>query len=208
MELNVHDLLNIRGLEAFQEGAPFPDWAKKSILQTPWVVVRRGRLLCGRFPVGIRGKGRGLRFAAWVHPNDIIQIVAPSDLVDPARWKTYYPASQPPPLKSMLSIKTLMHDKGVRWGPVGSLGFELATGAPTLDTDSDLDLVIDAPVPIAVEAARSLLLEMETLSCVRLDVQMLTPTGGVALKEYCIKENVMVKTALAPVLRKRHTLWE
>jgi len=208
MELRPHDLLRIRGMEDLYQELPFPDWAKDSIWRTPWVVVRRAMDRSGFIPVGIRGIQRGLRCAAWLSPIKIIEVISPALLVDPTGWAAIYRDDRPAPVQSLLSITPLLDHTGFEWGPTGSLGFELATGIPSIKPNSDLDLVVEVPQPISIPAARSLLAGMEALSTVRLDVQMNTPAGGVAWKEYCKTEQVLVKTAIAPVLRKKYTLWD
>jgi phosphoribosyl-dephospho-CoA transferase len=229
MELRPHDLLQIRGMEDLISALPFPGlpisdppfpdppfpdppfsgWVETALQRVPWVVVRRATGEPGLVPVGIRGRERGQRFAAWLSTDKILQIVPPAALVDPAGWKSIYPAGQlPQPLTSLQLITPILEDTGYDWGPTGSLAFELATGLPSTKESSDLDILLHVPAPISVAAARSLLAAMEAVSLVRLDVQLNTPAGGVALKEYIAAGRVLVKTALAPVLREASTLWE
>ncbi len=208
MELRPHDLLHIRGMEDLFSALPFPGWAEEAIQQVPWVVVRRAAAGPGRVPVGIRGRERGQRFAAWLSKDKILQVVPPAALIDPANWKAGYQTGLPLPLTSLRSITPVLRSTGYQWGPTGSLAFELATGFPSTKAGSDLDIMLEVPVYISVAVARSLLARLEALSPVRLDVQINTPVGGVALKEYCKADRVLVKTAIAPVLREASSLWE
>jgi len=207
MELAPHHLLRIRGMEDLFSGSPFPGWVAEALHHAPWVVVRRATE-SGRVPVGVRGRERGQRFAAWLSPDKILETIPPSALVDPASWKMSYPAGPPQPLQSLRQITPFLQDTGYSWGPTGSLAFELATGYPSIKESSDLDILLDVPAPITVAAARSLLAGIEIVSLVRLDVQMNTPAGGVALKEYCTADRVLVKTATGPILLAGPALWE
>ena len=72
---------------------------------------------------------------------------------------------------------------GSCWGPTGSVGFELASGCATATPHSDLDLMVQADAPLAVEAAAAVLAELISLP-VTVDVLLESPYGAVALAEY------------------------
>jgi phosphoribosyl-dephospho-CoA transferase len=63
------------------------------------------------------------------------------------------------------------------------VGFELASGVPTATTSSDLDLLVRAPQPLSWETAEALLTHLAKAS-VRIDAQIETPSGAIALAEY------------------------
>ena len=46
---------------------------------------------------------------------------------------------------------------GCRWGPGGSVGFELATTAATTRASSDLDVILRQPLRLATDEGRVLL---------------------------------------------------
>jgi phosphoribosyl-dephospho-CoA transferase len=69
------------------------------------------------------------------------------------------------------------------WGPTGSVGYELASGAPAVTAASDFDLIVRAPDEVSRERARRLLVASASLP-IRVDVQIETPNGAVALAEY------------------------
>ncbi len=74
-------------------------------------------------------------------------------------------------------------DLPLPWGPVGSVGFELATGRKVTTEVSDLDIVIRAKQRMGLEQARSFLdctLELEA----KVDVRVETPLCGFSLEEY------------------------
>jgi phosphoribosyl-dephospho-CoA transferase len=96
-------------------------------------------------------------------------------------------------------------DTGLRWGPTGSVGFELATGIPTATTESDLDLLIRVPRGSAVVLARLAALHRAFGSlAARVDCQVETSAGAVALAELVGgPSDVMVRTAEGPRLVPR-----
>jgi phosphoribosyl-dephospho-CoA transferase len=83
------------------------------------------------------------------------------------------------------------HDQTGRWGPGGSVGFELASALPCTTPDSDLDLVLQADRPIALPDAARLQAELSKLPA-RIDVLLETPHGAVALSELVRARGVML----------------
>ncbi|WP_158799295.1 malonate decarboxylase holo-ACP synthase [Pedobacter sp. L105] len=207
MELNPHDLLRIQGMEDLYSGCPFPDWVRVALVKAPYVVVRRAEHIIDGVPVGIRGAERGQRFAAWLHPDKILEVITPGSLINPAHWKIAYPFTMPATIQTLTLIAPVMQMTGYGWGPTGSSGFELATGISSIKDTSDLDLVIHLPEKITKQQGSSLLEQLEKLSLVGLDIQMNTPAGGVAIREYILAEQVLVKTSTAPVLQDANCLW-
>ncbi len=93
---------------------------------------------------------------------------------------------------------------GFVWGPTGSTGFELATQAPTVTLSSDLDLLIRAPEKLSHDTAIQLLNQLQTIAQragIRVDAQLETPAGGVALAEWAAgKARAMARHARGPQL--------
>jgi phosphoribosyl-dephospho-CoA transferase len=93
---------------------------------------------------------------------------------------------------------------GFVWGPTGSAGFELATQAPTVTESSDLDLLIRTPEPLARDIAGALLDQLQghaKRAGLRIDAQLETPAGGVALAEWAAgKARVLARGAAGPQL--------
>jgi phosphoribosyl-dephospho-CoA transferase len=76
---------------------------------------------------------------------------------------------------------------GLRWGPTGSVGFELASGVVTVTESSDLDLLLRAPLALDHASARSLFIELTHFSGrfnTRIDTQIETPNGAFSLAEF------------------------
>lgn len=207
MDLNPHDLVRIQGIEDLFLGRPFPDWVQAALLLAPYAVVRRAEITAEGIPGGVRGAERGQRCAAWIPVDKILEVITPDSLVYPDNWKAHHSAVVPATIQTLREITPIMQATGYKWGPTGSTGFELATGIPSIKNTSDLDLVINLPVKITIEQANMLLLRLEKTALVRLDVQLNTPAGGVALKEYILGKKVLVKTSTAPILQEVNSLW-
>lgn len=201
--VQVHDLLHIaQPLRTVMpvDNQSLPAWAVRSLTAAPWVVVRRA---AGdeALAVGIRGSDRGERLAAHVTTGAVRQVVRPHDLPRraagiPAGRRTAVPA-----LAALLQALPQLNAYQVRWGPGGSVGFELATGVPTARSTSDLDLVIEARAPVSRDAATRLLAILDQLP-VRADALLETPYGAVSLAEYARSETqpVLTRTADGPRL--------
>jgi phosphoribosyl-dephospho-CoA transferase len=91
------------------------------------------------------------------------------------------------------------HGFAGRWGPGGSVGFELASGVPSTTRDSDLDLVLSADEQLARTDATRLHADLSTLP-VRIDLLLETPNGAVALAEYAQGSAMLLRSAQGPRL--------
>ena len=92
------------------------------------------------------------------------------------------------------------HGHDGRWGPVGSVGFELATAVPSTTPSSDLDLVLQADEALTRSDAVRLHTELSRLP-VRMDVLVETPLGAVALADYAAAPAAtLLRTAHGPRL--------
>ncbi len=184
--MQTHTLLRIAGGAVLAGAAAAPAWVGASLRATPWVVVRRAGRSAGSIPVGVRGAARAQRFAAWLQPQDVLDAVSALELARRRAWVGHARAAEVPALAALDAVATIMaaHALHERWGPAGSVAFELASGQATASAHSDLDLVIELAEPLAVTAAAQLLRELAALA-VRVDALLETPRGGVALAEVC-----------------------
>jgi phosphoribosyl-dephospho-CoA transferase len=150
--------------------------------------------------VGVRGRDRSHRYAWAVRRDDVSETVAPEDLTDVASRAGREVAA----LRALSLVRAPFNEAGLAWGPTGSVGFELATGVPTATPDSDLDLVIRAPsLPTALDRLDALHRRLGRLA-VRIDCQVETHSGAIALAELLSAANdVMVKTPHGPRLVRR-----
>ncbi|MEU8078827.1 malonate decarboxylase holo-ACP synthase [Catellatospora citrea] len=195
-----HDLVRLAAPEALLTGDA-PGWVGDALARVPWVVVRRATATAGRLAVGVRGTGRHQRHAAEAPPAAVTGVVAPERLRSPPR---HGPATGPVCRTRALAA---LHDLGpaldarkLAWGPVGSVGFELATGQPATGPDSDLDIIVrvhELPDP---DWAADLLGGL-TDATARVDCLLETPAGAVALAELAGgPAQVVLRTAAGPRL--------
>jgi phosphoribosyl-dephospho-CoA transferase len=171
-----HDLLWTVCLDWLPADAP--DWAVKVLQQGQPVVVRRANGAAGQVAVGLRGSNREQRFASWMPASSVLRRVSPEQLAAHPVNDRHWPA-----LKALQQLKPVLEATGLVWGVSGSAGYELACGVAALHQYSDLDLILRTPVPMSRPAARQLLERLQTPLC-RIDVQLQTPKGAVALSEW------------------------
>jgi phosphoribosyl-dephospho-CoA transferase len=160
-----------------------------------------GRRPAGSGTDGVRGTSRSERYATAVDTDDVCEVVVPEDLAHvPSRGRRELPA-----MCTLDTVRPVLDDTGLPWGPTGSVGFELVTAIPTATPDSDLDLLVR--VPRGVSAALTLLAalhrQFRSLTA-RVDCQVETPSGAFALAELVDgPSDVMVRTAAGPRLVPR-----
>lgn len=197
-----HDLLRLRDIQHADDA---PEWVRDAWTRAPFAVVRRALATEGLVPVGLRGIARAQRHGTWAKTSDIEQRIAPEDLSAGASFTL--PASRHA-LPAFVALTALRHDARYLhtfvWGPTGSAGFELATHALTVTPTSDLDLLIRVPEPLSRADALLLLDELQRAaqhSGARVDAQLETPSGGIALAEYAAgKPRVLARSAHGPHL--------
>ncbi len=223
MNVHPHDLLrfDVSGLRAVSAQQPLPVWlpfdrpcqqgaaATKTVVQTGWAVVRRAlhreceHTGASLIPVGLRGANKQQRYAAWLEAGAVLESRSPEQLAIPAQQRM---ATSAHPVWQALQgltvcLNNLSHqNNSVSWGITGSLGFELATGIEQLTDSSDLDLLIRAPQPLSPAKLQSLHTLCWQQAC-RVDIQIETPVGAFALKEWLSDSHtLLLKTATGPVL--------
>ncbi|MFK0310506.1 malonate decarboxylase holo-ACP synthase [Pseudomonas sp. NPDC090233] len=181
-----HDLL--WGMTPAALPADAPDWASEVLSAGQPVVVRRAACAAGWVAVGLRGEGRARRLAAQMRLADIRRQLRPEAL----RWQGESPW---PALQALASVAPVLDASGLAWGPTGGVGYQLASGVDVLHAVSDLDLVLRTPQPLTRAKARELLDILDCGPC-RIDVQLETPAGAVALREWAgMARRVLLKSA-------------
>jgi phosphoribosyl-dephospho-CoA transferase len=126
-----------------------------------------------------------------VAPQDIARYVASLRLVR---------ESGLPCLRALARLACDLDESSLTWGVTGSVGFTLASGFDVLRADSDLDLLVHAPDRGDAAALRALGLPASDAES-RVDVQIETPCGAFALKEWLRTGGpVLLKTADGPLL--------
>nr|WP_197983909.1 MULTISPECIES: malonate decarboxylase holo-ACP synthase [unclassified Pseudomonas] len=170
-----HDLLWALPTAALPIDAPA--WAFEAIGLGHPVVVRRARVGAGLVAVGVRGQSRDQRYATHMKLDDVQRRVRPEALIDmtaDADW---------PALRALQQIRPVMDALGLPWGVAGGAGFELASGVAVLHADSDLDLILRTPDFLDRQHAGRLVDQLASAVC-RIDLQLQTPFGAVALREW------------------------
>ncbi|MEU8382852.1 malonate decarboxylase holo-ACP synthase [Streptosporangium sp. NPDC048865] len=189
-----HDLLRFSGAAAL-DGTP-PGWVPASVAACPWGVVRRALHPPGLVPVGIRGAERWQRHAALVPHDAVTRSVPPEELRGRRPWLPLLAVT----LSAVTLLLTAELEADAGWGPIGAVGFELATGKPVTHLGSDLDLLIRTPLRLERAMATRLAAIFSALPG-RVDCQLETPGGGVGLVEWARTGGpVMARTDHGPRL--------
>jgi phosphoribosyl-dephospho-CoA transferase len=180
----VHDLLHIDPDFLDVPDLTGQSWTKKTLASCPWVVALREQARDNRLVVGIRGVARNERLACLVRREAIREIVRPEELLALSGRC----APRTPALIALQRLRERWRNLALPWGPVGSVGFELATGRCVTTAASDLDIAIRALRPITKEYAR-FLCERSCGLEVRVDIRVEAPTCGFSLEEYALSSS-------------------
>ncbi|WP_432217955.1 malonate decarboxylase holo-ACP synthase [Pseudomonas kribbensis] len=170
-----HDLL--WGMTPAQLPADAPQWAIDSLAAGQPVVVRRALSEDGFVAVGVRGRLREQRLAACMPVDSIACRVSPEALCHVESERDL------PVMQVLRQLRPVLDDCGWIWGVSGSAGFELASGFAAMHEASDLDLILRTPQLITRNQARKLVAVFDQAIC-RVDMQLQTPFGAVALREW------------------------
>jgi phosphoribosyl-dephospho-CoA transferase len=196
----VHSLLRVAGADALEwESAP-PHWVPAALRRAPFVVRRRALIRSDAVPVGVRGGARSQRAAAWLSPGAVQECITPQMLAAQGAWREHRDFPVTPAVAALEQVATILDCRGMagRWGPGGSVGFELASGVAATTPTSDLDIVVSAEDSMARDDAARLHAELSRLP-VRIDVLLETPEGAVALAEYATSTGVtLLRSARGP----------
>ena len=141
--MRAHDLLWLCP-GACADGASLPDWVEPA---WPVVVRRAPPVAQGLIPVGLRGRTRNQRHAAWVAPAQVTRRCTPEALARERGWARFADSGLAC-LDTLARIAPMLEETGLAWGPTGAVGFALASGAAVLHQESDLDLLVRAEHPL------------------------------------------------------------
>lgn len=192
-------MLKIKRAEDLISYTPVPDWVKESLAKAPFVVVRRARAARGLVAIGVRGSVRSERFGAFLPADLIVNRISPEQLTEEKGWKTRSKEI----FQSLEQISHVMEGASLKWGPVGSLGFELASGNEAVTEKSDIDIVIRFSKEITLNVAKKINDELKK-NPFRIDAQVDMPAGAFSLSEYAISEEkaILIRTVDGPLLKK------
>ncbi|SDJ20991.1 phosphoribosyl-dephospho-CoA transferase [Paraburkholderia steynii] len=199
-----HDIVRLRRLESFDNE---PAWVRAAFARAPFVVVRRAQAAAGLVAIGLRGAARNERYGTWAHSDDIEAVFRPEALLSSSLDSALLVADRAA-LPVFVALDALRRDTSCIdsfiWGPTGSVGFELASGKPTATATSDLDLLIRMSNHLPRDEAQRIQAKLDEHAAhagIRIDAQLETPAGGVALAEYASgKARVMARHASGPRL--------
>ena len=197
----VHSLLRLSGAETLEWESDPPEWAPETLRRAPFVVMRRPPPRSESLPVGVRGSARSQRAAAWISAGAVQECITPQMLAARRAWRQRRD-SITPAVAALEEVAAIFDGHGLagRWGPGGSVGFELASGVPSTTPNSDLDIVLGAAASMARAEAARLHADLSALT-VRIDVLLETPNGAVALAEYANSvDRMLLRSAQGPRL--------
>jgi phosphoribosyl-dephospho-CoA transferase len=197
MGLRVHDLVEIaEGSELLSISTP--GWATRTLGGSRTVVVTRGQAPQGYLCVGIRGRKREERHAAVLREQDVKSWRTPESLAAEKNWSGKSRITHLPALQSLALVAEYAEQVHLDWGPVGSVGYELATGVPTVCAQSDLDVVMRCNVRLDFRRLKRFQ-ELASSAPARVDVILEGPFGGVALCDFLRSpERCLIKTSVGP----------
>jgi phosphoribosyl-dephospho-CoA transferase len=199
MELRVNDLLRVNSVKNLNGDFSHASWVLEAVARAPYAVVRRAPLINCFIPVGIRGSDRSQRMAASVLWDHVEEVITPEQLVKSRLWRNNEHIRETSMFHALERIESILKPYGILWGPVGSVGFELACNVPVVTKTSDLDLVLRTPSPLLIEDAKDIQKQILAVP-VKTDIQMETPNGSVALEEYQRGRDMVLRTLDGPKL--------
>jgi phosphoribosyl-dephospho-CoA transferase len=143
----VHDLLVLKPGSSAEVEAANPEWVRAALIQSRFVVARREAAPPGMIAVGVRGPSRDQRWAGFVTNQEVHQVIGPGVL---GSQNANIARRSLPAIEALRYAEERLRPLTLEWGPVGSVGYELATGLSVAKLESDLDLVIYAPTRCCV----------------------------------------------------------
>lgn len=203
-----HDLLWIEDAKALKATNPLPIWASADWLLSAPVVVRREKVDDpGLIPVGLRGRKRSERFAAYLDRNAVTRCIKPEMLVDYAACHIKEQRSRLLVFEALAVLAPSLDATGMAWGPTGGVGFQLASGLPVVREDSDLDILLRSRAPLSAAQMLGLRMMWSSPIC-RIDIQIDTGDGAFSFSEWANVNaqwanghgRVLLKTDAGPVL--------
>jgi phosphoribosyl-dephospho-CoA transferase len=200
MGLKPHDLLRITDPIMLCEFCSLPEWARDSLQAYPYVVVRRAIAPKGSVAVGIRGKERNQRIAAQLPLSAAGECISPETLSQCKYWHNASDTLTLPYRETLQGVAEAAEQESLIWGPIGSVGFHLATGANSLRRESDLDILVRFSSQIHISSLRRFRNALLN-SQVRMDIVLEADERSAALDEYLESPyRVLIKTPVGPIL--------
>ena len=192
--LHPHDLVRLNARAVARLNRDLPEWAAQSLQRAPWAAVRRSHVR-DAVAIGVRGVTRAQRLATTVAADEIERVITPEMLAG-ARAPREHGA-----FTALCAVMRAATGAGLRAGPIGAAGFELATGVPALRDDSDLDVLVRAqPTDLQLSSFAREIADLP----LRVDVEVaFADNYGAALEEALRGGELMVKTPGGPRMLPR-----
>jgi phosphoribosyl-dephospho-CoA transferase len=196
--LHVHELILLRSESAVipNEGEPACPYLNSN--RCRWVVVRRGRVSDGLIPVGVRGAQRHERCAGFTRLSEVLETRRPDQLrlllgEDSRRTLQAF--------RALSYLENHFVRLDMRWGPGGSVGYELASGIPAVRSGSDLDFILFAPKKLEITEAQDLW-RMISSAPGKVDALVETPCCGFSLEEFATtsQRKILLRTSDGRIL--------
>ena len=133
---------------------------------------------------------------------EIADRLSPEDLTKSSYAIAPRRKDEAPALAALDRVAPILASRGHRWGPGGSVGFEIATGVATATWSSDLDLILRQEHRLGPGEAIDLQAVLsEAAAPARLDVLLETSSGGVSLADLAaMPARLLVRTPDGPRL--------
>ena len=181
-------------------GDDAPAWANPIVARGGPFVVRRAPRVCDRLPVGVRGAQRNQRFATTIATEQVMKTVTPEQCAAVIEQPTAERRRAIPALAALPALAAALDAHGQCWGLTGAVGYELATGEASCHAASDIDVLLRLPQRLTRRDAARIVASLAVLAA-RCDIQMETPSGGVALADWAgDHDKVLVKSDQGPFL--------
>ena len=177
-----HDLLELKSPDCVHDFVKAPAWVQESLSACAYVVVRRQPASENGIAIGVRGPSRNQRWAGFVRAERVKSKVSPFELragttIKPERLESI------PALRHLLALEKEWCHLELKWGPGGSVGFELAAAQEAATPLSDLDIIITAPISFDCNYARFLMSSVRQIAAC-IDVIVEAPACAFSLEEY------------------------
>jgi phosphoribosyl-dephospho-CoA transferase len=198
-----HDLVHVRISDVSADREAQPHWVASALASSACAVVRRSLATGGKVAIGVRGVDRRQRWGGFVAESGILEIATPYQLRSTRIKRDRHSL---PAFRALKCVESRLAGLDLLWGPVGSVGFELATSWHSTRQESDLDLAIYAPQHLDREKVRDIWEAMARLPA-KADVSVETPLCGFSLKEYVERESLKIALRMPTGLRLGADPW-
>ena len=200
MELKPNDLIVMKSTSCVIYDTLPPKWVREELKRLPVAVVRRAPILNDTVQIGIRGAARSQRQAGMISFEHILRRITPENLVKQKSWNNSNHLQKLGIADTLEKINDILSNFGLTWGPVGSVGFELASGDEAANESSDIDMVIIGSRIFSRKFAKQLEHELNKVP-IKLDIQLEINRGAVAFAEIARGDNpILLRTENGPIL--------